>query len=133
DEAKMLLNKNFDGIDLCKKIREVLKDVDFISITFGQKGCSLITKDKIFLAPILKRKIVDTTGAGDSFSTTLFSYLLSKNLDEDYIKESIKKAIINTTYNLKSIGAQTGLLKKQKLEKLSKKVYLKIKTTDIRG
>jgi sugar/nucleoside kinase (ribokinase family) len=127
EEAEIFLREKLDKIKLCKKIREKLKNVDFISITFGKKGCALITKDKIFLAPILKRKIVDTTGAGDSFSTTLFSYLISKNLTSEYIKESIKRAIINTTYNLKNIGAQTGLLKKKDLEKLAKSISLNIK------
>jgi len=128
EEAEIFLRERLDKIKLCREIREKLKNVDFISITFGKEGCALITKDKIFLAPILKRKIIDTTGAGDSFSTTLFAYLTSKNLNIDYIKESIKKAVINTTYNLKNIGAQTGLLKKKDLEKLAKRISLNIKT-----
>jgi ribokinase len=128
EEAEIFLGEKLDKIKLCREIREKLKNVDFISITFGKGGCALITKDKIFLAPILERKIVDTTGAGDSFSTTLFAYLISKNLNIDYIKESIKKAVINTTYNLKNIGAQTGLLKKKDLEKLAKRISLNIKT-----
>lgn len=126
-EAEILLKRKIgDNLKLARAIKKTLKKPKFISITLGNKGAILIT-NKIYLAPILKLKVIDTTGAGDSYSSTLFAYLINKELNDEYIKESIKKAIINTTCNLKNIGAQTGLLNKNKLEKISKKINLKIK------
>jgi fructokinase len=52
-----------------------------VAITRSEKGCVLMNKDKIFVIPTTKvEKIVDTTGAGDSFASG-FLYYFVRNFD----------------------------------------------------
>jgi len=55
---------------------------------------------------------VDRTGAGDSFSSTLTSFL-AKGLP---VQEALRRAPINSMSVVQYIGAQEGLLSKKKLE-----------------
>ena len=54
-----------------------------VIITRGAEGCLLITKNLTREVPALRSKVVDTTGAGDSFAAGLISGLLeNKGLEE---------------------------------------------------
>ena len=54
-----------------------------VIITQGSEGCLLITKNLTREVPALRSKVVDTTGAGDSFAAGLISGLLeNKGLEE---------------------------------------------------
>jgi sugar/nucleoside kinase (ribokinase family) len=55
------------------------------------------------------RKIVDTTGAGDSFASGFLSDFIRNNGD---IEKSIQLGLANSEANLSQIGAKTGLLAK---------------------
>lgn len=123
EEAKIFLSKyyrNFSIKDLFTLLSKVLPNPSFKLITFGEKGANLIYKDKIYFVEAFKKyKIVDTTGAGDCFSSTLFAYIVKNlnNINEEKIKLALKLASINSAHNLKEIGAQTGILKEKELLK----------------
>lgn len=117
-EAKILLNKNEKLINILKDFNELFKNVLIKIITFGDKGAFLIFKNKIiFIEAFKKVKVLDTTGAGDCFASTVFGFVIENlnNLNEETLLTALKLASVNTAYNLREIGAQTGLLPKRKL------------------
>lgn len=75
EAAKVLLNKG----------------IACVIVTLGDKGAYVATKEGAVLSPCLKSKVVDTTGAGDSFMGG-FLYQMSRDnirpqdLDIDHIK-----------------------------------------------
>lgn len=122
EEALFLLKirEELNKINILKKFNELLKNVKFKLITFGKEGAYLIYENKIFFVNAYKRtKVVDTTGAGDCFASTLLGFIIKniENIDETKLTLALKLSAINTAHNLREIGAQTGLLREEKLLK----------------
>lgn len=136
EEAKFFLKKNFKSFNekkLFYYLNKTLPQPEFKVITLGKKGAGLIYKNKLYRVEAFKKfKTVDTTGAGDCFTSTLFAFLI-KNLNkinETNIKLALKLASINSAHNLKEIGAQTGIMKEKNLLKY-RNSKLKISVEDI--
>ncbi|NQT49917.1 carbohydrate kinase family protein [Candidatus Kuenenbacteria bacterium] len=122
----LILNKD-EAIELVKKARprttkKDLNDSKYlltelknfgsqkVVITQGSNGVVAIDDNEKYYyhrAVGEKRRIVDTVGAGDSFSSGLVAGLVKKN---DFDK-ALKLAIRNSAHVLYRIGAQNGLLK----------------------
>ncbi len=102
-----------------KRIQELLKSVyqlgpKIIAITCGKEGAYVMDKNKILYQPAYLVKRVDTTGAGDAFSSGFLSGLvLFENL-----KKALKLGIFNSAGVLTKVGAQEGLLTKKDLKRL---------------
>jgi sugar/nucleoside kinase (ribokinase family) len=135
EEAKIILGskKIKNDLDLINQIKNKLNFLKYILITQGIEGAWFIDvfKNKVYHSPIYKKiKVVDTTGAGDSFGSTVYAWLVKNKflVNDQNIKLALKLATINTAYNLKKIGAQTGLLSLKELQKIAQDVNLKIKT-----
>jgi sugar/nucleoside kinase (ribokinase family) len=130
EEAKILLKtKENDEIIIAKKLKDKFKKTDIILLTLGEKGTILIKKENIYLSEAYRKfKTIDTTGAGDSYASTFFSILLKNNwrLEENVLFLALKLSAVNVAYNLREIGAQTGLLKEKDLIKF-KNISLNIK------
>ena len=97
-------------------------------ITKGKKGATAFENGNLYCVPILKRKVIDRTGAGDSFGAGFVSYFMrQKN-----IEKALQLAIANSAFCLQKRGAKEGLLKKgQKYPKVKitrKKCSSKINT-----
>lgn len=74
-------------------------------ITLGSKGSIYFDGEDVQLVPSIKvNKVVDTTGAGDTFNGA-FAFAYSSGLT---IKDSIKFANIAAGLSIQKIGAQTG-------------------------
>lgn len=86
-------------------------------ITNGSKGASAYDGSDFVLQESFSddRTIIDTTGAGDAFSSGFMSAIIyGKNL-----KEALKWGVINSGSSIKEMGALKGLIDKKTIEKLA--------------
>ncbi len=94
--------------DIFKKIDEICPGIAVM--TKGGEG--VVVSDGKFLysaLPYPERKIIDTTGAGDSFGAGFLAEYIRTNGD---IEKAIQFGLANSAGNLSVIGAKTGLLDK---------------------
>jgi sugar/nucleoside kinase (ribokinase family) len=83
-------------------------------ITDGAKGAYVHDGKNFYYQKALSKKIVDTTGAGDSFCSSFTAgYILYKG----NVVKSLKLGAVNSAYNLTGIGAQEPLLTRKEAEK----------------
>ena len=118
DEALELLmsikNKKIkDDIDLLLKTLHA-SGQKITVITDGKIGAYLYDGKKKYFRPALKRKAVNTTGAGDAFGSSLVAGIIKYKGDLD---KALKLAILNSNSVIMKIGAQEGLLKARDLKK----------------
>ena len=111
--GKKILNNN----DIKKAAKFFIKKgVKNVVITLGSKGLYFLNKEQNFFlkAYKLKKKVIDTTGAGDAFNGAL-AFALSQNYT---IKKSIyfsnKVAAISTTKE----GAANSMPTKKEMSKI---------------
>jgi ribokinase len=83
-------------------------------ITDGQNGAYAMNEDGAWHCPIFPGKVIERTGAGDSFATT-FSYARSQGKS---IAEALRYGTAQAWSVVQFIGPQAGLLSKGKLEKV---------------
>lgn len=83
-------------------------------ITDGAKGAYISLRGKIYHQISLSKKIIDTTGAGDSFCS---SFLAGYIRYCGNILKAAKLGAINSAYNLTGVGAQDPLLTWKEAEK----------------
>jgi ribokinase len=122
EEAESLVGKN--------KIEENIKKLqvfgpEVIVITDGKKGATGFYKDKYYYTkPPRNQKIVETTGAGDAFASTLIAGLIMNKKFET----CLKMASLNAESVIGNHGAQNILLSKKEIDKQLKKDKRKIST-----
>ncbi|KKP95024.1 MAG: Ribokinase [Candidatus Moranbacteria bacterium GW2011_GWD2_36_12] len=92
-----------------------------VVITDGERGAWCYGGDRLLhCEALLMRKVVDTTGAGDAFTSGFFAaYLKRKNLGE-----CLKWGIVNSSNSVTEYGGQKGLLNKVEIEKIAAKVVI---------
>lgn len=109
EEASYLTKIPFeDEIEIFKKIDEICPGIAVM--TKGGEG--VVASDGKYLysaKPDPKRKVIDTTGAGDSFASGFLSDYIKTNGN---IESAIQFGLANSAANLAKIGAKTGLLDK---------------------
>ncbi|PIP86593.1 hypothetical protein COV42_00410 [Candidatus Campbellbacteria bacterium CG11_big_fil_rev_8_21_14_0_20_44_21] len=113
EEARKILKTKEDDVKkLLKGIRGLGPKIAVI--TDGANGASTYDGKEMWHMPMYPDPAppVDRTGAGDSFSSTLTSFL-AKGLP---VQEALRRAPINSMSVVQYIGAQEGLLSKKKLE-----------------
>jgi sugar/nucleoside kinase (ribokinase family) len=86
----------------------------------GEKGVVVSDGRAMYWAmPPENRKIIDTTGAGDSFASGFLTDFMRHDGD---IEKAIQLGMANSVGCLAEVGAKKGLLKKgQKFEKVEVK------------
>lgn len=93
-----------DFIEAAKKLF-LSKKHEIVVVTAGAKGCVVVTKKCTFIQPAFKVKVVDTTGAGDSFHGAFIYGLLQKwNL-----KKVARFASAVAALNCRKLGGRAGL------------------------
>ncbi len=76
NEAEYKLTLKMLGL---KSKAELVKLVEYLVITLGEKGSEISTKDEIIQVPAIKpKKIVDPTGAGDAYRSGFYAGLFRK-------------------------------------------------------
>lgn len=89
-----------------------LLDLDLFVLTAGKNQTTFIIKENgkpiiIHKKPTPIEDVVDTTGAGDAFFSTIINeYAYSNKIDEAFIHSTFKKASNNALYVLMQIGAR---------------------------
>jgi len=109
EEASFLTKINFENEnEIFKKIDQMCPGVAVM--TKGGQGVTASDGKYLYSAlPNKDRKIVDTTGAGDSFASGFLSDYIRYNGD---IEKAIQLGLGNSEANLAEVGAKTGLLRK---------------------
>ncbi|MHA1688864.1 MAG: carbohydrate kinase family protein [Promethearchaeota archaeon] len=89
----------------------------YVIITMGDKGANVINDANIERVPAVKvPKVVDTTGAGDSFSAG-FMYQFSKDMSYDFqkIKKCVELGNFVAAKCIQEVGARNGLPSREDL------------------
>ncbi|TSC94480.1 MAG: ribokinase family sugar kinase [Parcubacteria group bacterium Licking1014_1] len=109
EEASFLTKISFhEELEIFKKIDEMCPGI--AAMTKGGEGVVVSDGKYLYSAkPDPNRKIIDTTGAGDSFASGFISDYIRYNGD---IEKAIQLGLENSAANLAEIGAKTGLLDK---------------------
>jgi len=115
EEAEFLIG--FDKIGIClKKLKEIVNKI--VIITDGSNGAYLYDGKKEYFQKASKpKKIIDTTGAGDSFAATFFYFYL-KGYE---LKKAMEIASKNSANVISYKGAQEGLMYFEDIMKIIKK------------
>ena len=102
--------------DLQQALAQVSKDVEILACTLADKGSYVCFKGDITLIPTSKRKVVDSTGAGDLFAAG-FLYGLCTERD---INTAARCGNVAAGEIISHIGprSQEDLLELFRLEKL---------------
>jgi len=110
EEASLLTKIDYKNeSEIFKKLDEICKGIAVM--TKGGEGVVVSDGEYLYSAlPDPDRKIVDTTGAGDSFASGFLSGFIRFNKD---IVKAIQLGLANSEANLGSVGAKTGLLSKK--------------------
>lgn len=118
DEAlELLVSVNGDKVK--NNINQILKQLHtygqkYTVVTDGSKGAYVYDGKKVYFKAALKRKGINTTGAGDSFGSSFVAGLIKY---DGNIDKSLKLAILNSNSVIMKIGAQMGMLTAKDLKK----------------
>lgn len=125
----------FTGLPYQKE-KEIFQKLDkwikgIVVMTKGKNGVSVSNGKILFEAktfnPKISQKPIDSTGAGDAFTSGFVSVCVKKNnFDQKTIEEAIKVGSINASSVIKYIGAKKGIIYKNSKVK-SQKSKFKVK------
>jgi sugar/nucleoside kinase (ribokinase family) len=83
-----------------------------VVVKLGAEGAAIRTQGQLIMAPSLKVKVVDTTGAGDAFDAGLIDAIL----DKAEAAEMLRRATVCGALSTRVAGALMGLASRQELE-----------------
>lgn len=107
EEASLITKIPFKSEkEIFKKLDELTKVICIM--TKGAAGTVVSDGKYIYSANSIKVKLIDSTGAGDSFGSGFVSGLIRTG----EITYAIQLGVANSVANIKKIGAKEGLLKK---------------------
>jgi len=111
EEAQRILNtEEEDRVKLMSMLRELGPRI--IVVTDGMNGSYAHDGSETWFMPVFPGEPLDRTGAGDAFSSTFTTALLLGKS----IPEALSWAPINSMSVVAQVGAQKGLLFREKLE-----------------
>ena len=91
-----------------------------VAVTDGMRGSWATDGEKVIHAPAIGVKAVETTGAGDAYSSGFFAaYLKGKDLEE-----CLKWGVANSGSSVQFFGAIEGLLKESEIVKMADEVEI---------
>ncbi len=116
EEACSIARKKSASLrELARLVQKTQRGI--VLITDGSRGSCADDGTTLFSAKIVPVKVLNSTGAGDAFSSGfLASYLMHGT-----IEDALYHASLNATEVIQTIGAQVGLIKKNELSRVEKK------------
>jgi sugar/nucleoside kinase (ribokinase family) len=122
DELKMLTGENniFKAAEITEKY-----DLKLIIVKKGEHVALAIKGDFIFFAPVFPvKKVVDPTGAGDSFAGGFMGYLAKANrFDENTIKNAMIYGTVLASFNVEDFSLnKLSKVSKEEIEKRKEKI-----------
>ena len=115
-EASELLD-NVQENELPEKLLEKYPKADFI-ITLGSRGAQYISKNERHFEPIIDIKVVDTTGAGDTFT----GYVMAQLMDGKTVAEAMHAASAASALAVSVLGASDSIPTIDEVRALLKKL-----------
>lgn len=122
DEAKRLTKSQTKEIKGIIKKLERLAPYSKLCITGGKDGAWVKKDHEFYHAPILDKKVVNATGAGDAFGSGFVAGFIIYNGD---LKKSLQLGMLNSNSVVTKMGAKHGLLKKRPTKKMLEKIKVK--------
>lgn len=121
EEAQAFLKNDTPSVSAClQKLKKLVNEL--VIITDGSNGSYCYDGDREYFTKAIKpKKIIDTTGAGDSFGGTFF-YFYSKGYG---VEKSLEFAATNSSSVVSKKGAQPGLLDYKEILKKTKSFQIK--------
>jgi len=95
-----------------KKLDNFVKGI--VVMTKGKNGVSVSNGRILWKAGVFKKKVIDTTGAGDAFASAFIAtFIKRQKIDEKLIKEAIRAGCANACSVIEHIGTKPGILYKK--------------------
>jgi len=95
-----------------KKLDNFVKGI--VVMTKGKNGVSVSNGKILWKAGVFKKKVIDTTGAGDAFASAFIAtFIKRQKIDEKLIKEAIRAGCANACSVIEHIGTKPGILYKK--------------------
>lgn len=113
EESQRILKTNEKNIGkLMKNLSELGPKI--VCVTDGPKGAYVFDGNKMYFVPTFKplEKAFERTGAGDAFASTIVSALAGG----ETLKDALMWGPINSGSVVQQVGAQKGLLTKEKIK-----------------
>lgn len=126
DEAKLILGRYNRPApkELLRGLRHLGPTI--VVITDGPNGAYAFDGKKYYYMPILEVKVVERTGAGDSFSTGFLSAIIYKK----DVAEALRWGTFNSASVIQFIGPQAGLLTKKQMHQYLRR-YPRVRAKEI--
>ncbi len=128
DEATEVVSQNFPkaGVEHLKSeiflVNQLRKmGAKTFLLTAGAAGAWVGYEKNIFQAKALLVKALDTTGAGDAFTSGFFGAFVKNKK----IEECLAWGVINSSSSVGEYGGQAGLLRENQICKIVKKIKIK--------
>lgn len=123
EEASLLLREKFyNETRTLKKITKILGKGGIAVMTEGPLGAVASDGEYIYKIPVIKTKVVDRTGAGDSFAAGFVSEIARGG----NIIQALQLGIANSAACISEWGAKEGLLQRGQKFKRAKVTKIKI-------
>jgi len=118
NEAPLLLQETLTPRETHFTLRQFFQAVlayglQYAAVTNGKEGVYATDGSDIYFCPSAEAEVVSTLGAGDAFGSTFSSYLANG----EPIDRAIQAGVVNAASVLQHLDAQTGLLKRDELDK----------------
>jgi len=120
EEASLLAGKK-DVKPILKKLYELGPKI--IVITNGKKALHAYDGKNTYVLMPNKMRVVESTGAGDAFASSLLSGMIKKN----NIEVALRLGLVNSESVIQRGGAKNKLLKYSEALKIIKKSSIRIK------
>lgn len=124
EEAEKIVGKDQPIAELLSSLLKM--GVKTAVITDGENGSYAANKTEQYHLPSFDVKIVSKTGAGDAYA----SGFLSAIVNGQSLAEAMQWGTANSSAVIQQIGAQTGLLGRNGVEKMMK-IFWKVRTVEI--